>query len=413
MNRFSAFLVWVFSLFLFVLESSHNNKTKLQRQNSLEVLAAGLGPLVLGSTLSGCGLRLLDLGGKDGLAAEGLGVGVELDEGAQVLQGVLLLDGTAGLPGTDGPEGGLDLVRVDDALEISVGQEGPGEEVALLGLGTLGGGAVDGVEGLKGGASPDDEATEVTSGGEVEEVEGAHGGELNTGDVPEGPGDTLVLLVNNQGTTPLGEATVPELALTGPQLLGPLDLLDVTEGVDALEDGNSLLGLGNALSSIVDDQGDLSNLLDAVSAGHNEGGEGGGSQGRDDSEAALVLVDLAVPLAPGLGGGEHATLAAHVSESGLSGTVGSSSRDTGNTGDGATSTPGLSAVLVTSSLRDGVWLAPVLGHVGVDKLHNISADGGPEHRGEADALNGLSFLDSLNLNKSPRGLCIFKKISHR
>lgn len=376
----------------------------LDVEDGVVVLAAGLLPLVDDLALGGGGLGLLGLGPEDLLPAEGLGVGVQLDEGAEVLQGVLLLGRTGGPLGSSGPEGGLDLIRVDDALEVSVGEEGLGEEETLLGLGTLGGGAVEGVEGLKGGAGPDDEATEVTSGGEVEEVQGADGAELNTGDVPEGLGDTLVLLVNEEGTTPLGEATVPELSLSSPQLLGPLNLLDIAKSVDALEDGNSLLGLGDALNGVVDDEGDLSNPLDAVSAGHDEGGEGGGSEGRHNGETTLVLVDLPVPLAPGLGGGEHATLAAHVSEGGLSGTVGSSTGDTGNTGDGATGTPGLSAVLVSSLLSDGVSLTPVLGHVGVDELDNVGADGGLEDPGEANALGGLSFLDGLDLNKGSGGL---------
>lgn len=57
-----------------------------------------------------------------------------------------------------------------------------------------------------------------------------------------------------------------------------------------------------------------------------------------------------MPLAPDLGGSEHATRAAHVTERSLTSTVSSSTRDTGNTGDGTTSTPGLSRGLMTSLL---------------------------------------------------------------
>ena len=75
-----------------------------------------------------------------------------------------------------------------------------------------------------------------------------------------------------------------------------------------------------------------------MATGEEEGRQSRGSQSRSNSKALLVLVHLAVPLAPGLGGGEHATLTAHVSEGSLSGTVGSSTGDTGNTGDGTTGT---------------------------------------------------------------------------
>ena len=47
-----------------------------------------------------------------------------------------------------------------------------------------------------------------------------------------------------------------------------------------------------------------------------------------------------------LGGGEHATAAAHVSERTLARAVGTTTGDTGNTGHGATGTPGLSRSLL-------------------------------------------------------------------
>ena len=50
----------------------------------------------------------------------------------------------------------------------------------------------------------------------------------------------------------------------------------------------------------------------------------------------LAKVDLLVPLAPDLGGSEHATGTAHVTEGGLTGTVSTTTRDTGDTGDSAT-----------------------------------------------------------------------------
>jgi hypothetical protein len=50
----------------------------------------------------------------------------------------------------------------------------------------------------------------------------------------------------------------------------------------------------------------------------------------------LALVHLDVPLAPDLGGSEHATGTAHVTEGGLTSTVSTTTGDTGNTGDSAT-----------------------------------------------------------------------------
>jgi len=114
-----------------------------------------------------------------------------------------------------------------------------------------------------------------------------------------------------------------------------------------------------------------------VAAAHEEGGKAGGSKGRNDGEALLVEVDLAVPAAVGLGGGEHTTTTAHVTEGG-----GSAASNTGNTGDGATSVPRLSRVVHARETVDSVGLTGVLGHVGVDELNNVRADGGGEDGGE-------------------------------
>jgi hypothetical protein len=43
-----------------------------------------------------------------------------------------------------------------------------------------------------------------------------------------------------------------------------------------------------------------------------------------------------MPLAPGLGRGEHATRSTHVTESSLTGTVSTTTRDTGNTSNSTT-----------------------------------------------------------------------------
>lgn len=90
----------------------------------------------------------------------------------------------------------------------------------------------------------------------------------------------------------------------------------------------------------------------------------------------------------------------------LTGAVGSSSANTGNTCDGTTSTPGLSASLVASLLADGVSLPFVLGDAlctrpsdkntlqnpairTVHLLDNIEPDGSGQDRGEGKRGGGL------------------------
>jgi hypothetical protein len=131
-----------------------------------------------------------------------------------------------------------------------------------------------------------------------------------------------------------------------------------------------------------------------------------------------------VPLSPDLCRSEHTTRSTHVTKSSLTSTVGSSSRDTGNTSNSATcvevklaiapqllpsgqyapscifsksqsskqpllsltspssleencvltSTPGLSRSLVTSLLAHGIWLALILRNTSVDGLDDIRSD---------------------------------------
>lgn len=291
-----------------------------------------------GSTL---GLATLDTLLTKLLLGVGSGVGVETKHDLLVAQGVLLLDlGTLGAGlALGGAHDGLDFGRVDEAGQVGVGNHvGRQEEVLLEGRGG-GGAAVDLVKGLEGGGGPDDEAAEVATRGELEKVEGEDGGGLNTGDVAEGLDELLAVglgVVDNQGTAALAEAAVTELTLTGTHLLRLLDLDELIAGTEGLEEGDGGLGLGQGgtLEGLgLDNEGNLGDLGNAVATGEQKSGDRGSSQSRSGSETLLVQVDLLVPLAPDLGGSEHTTRAALVTEGSLTSTVGTTTRDTGNTGD--------------------------------------------------------------------------------
>jgi len=316
-----------------------------------ELLGNGLLGLLLEARL------LLGLGadlGSDG----GLGVRVESEKNSAVLKGVLALgEGAGGLGGALGTDNRLDLVRVDDAGHVGVGDLCLGEGEARLG-------GEDLVKAAEGGLGEDDEAAKVSSGGELEDVEALNGAKLDTGNVAESLDDTLILVVDDERTTSLGVATVAELADTSTDLARVGDLGNVVESVDGLEESDSLLGLGQALGGVSNNEGDLLELLDTVTAGEDERGDSSGSQSRGGSVSLLVLVGLDEPSAPELGGGEHVTTSDHVTESGLTGSVSTTTADTGDTGDGTTGTPGLGRGLVTSLGGDGVRLTLVLGNVG-------------------------------------------------
>jgi hypothetical protein len=289
----------------------------------------------------GLGLAVLKLLLTETSLGEGSGVRVEAEKNLLVAERVLLLHVGALLDGTTlgGAEDRLHFSGVDELDNVGLGNRVLGEKEVLLQGRGLGGGTVDLVKSLEGRRGPDDEATEVTTRGELEKVHGEDGASLNTGNVAESGNELLAILagvVDNKGTTALTVAAVSELTLTGTELLGSLDLLEVRACTDGLEEGDGSRGLadgGVAKGGRVDDKRDLGNGGDLVTAGHQEGGGRRGSNGRGGSETLLAKVDLLVPLAPDLGGSEHATGTAHVTKGSLTGTVSTATGDTRDTGN--------------------------------------------------------------------------------
>lgn len=231
------------------------------------------------------------------LLGESSGVRVKTEHDLLVAERVLLLDTlTLGAcVALGGVEDRLDFRRVDETGQVGVGDNVLGQDVVLLEGGGGGGGAVDLVEGLEGGGGPDDEAAEVTTGGELEEVEGLDGAGLNTGNVAEGTDELLAVglgVVDDKGTAALAEAAVTELTLTGAHLLGLLDLGEFGAGTEGLEEGNGSLGLGqgSTLEGLrVNDQGNLGDVGDTVTAGEKQSGDGRSSEGRGGSETSVQV----------------------------------------------------------------------------------------------------------------------------
>lgn len=335
---------------------------------------------LLGSAL---GLALLALLLADLVLDEGGVVRVEAQHDLLVAQRVLLLDAGALRQGSalGGAENALDFGAVDQTAQVGLRDDVGRQQEVLLQLRGLGGGAVDVVQGLESGRGPDDEAAKVTTGSQLEEVQGIDGAGLDTGQVASARDELLAVnlgVVDDERATALAVAATTELALTSTELLGLLSLLDVGASTNSLEDGQSGGSLGSSTvleNSRVDNKGDFGDVRDLVATGQQQRGDGGSSQGRGSSESPVVkvvsmgifgqrlisqirehsllaLVDLDVPLAPGLGGREHATGTAHVTEGSLTGTVSTTTGDTGNTGNSTTCVENIrqSIVLVISVL---------------------------------------------------------------
>ena len=273
-----------------------NRSKSYQTQNRITLLVL----VKSAEELLGRSLRLLTLNTLLAklLLRERSSVGVKTEHDLLVAERVLLLNvGALGASLALGStEDGLDFRRVDETGQISVGDNVLGKEVVLLEGGRGGARAEDLVEGLESGGGPDNEATEVTTRGELEEVEGEDGGGLNTGDVAESTDELLAVglgVVDDKGTAALAEAAVTELTLTGAHLLGLLDLGEVGAGTEGLEEGNGGLGLGESgvLEGLgLNDEGNLGDVGDTVTAGEEQSGDGRSSEGRGGSETSISLV---------------------------------------------------------------------------------------------------------------------------
>lgn len=151
---------------------------------------------------------------------------------------------------------------------------------------------------------------------ELEEIESSPhvNNELKAGQVAKRLDDTIVLVVDDQGIAALAMFAVPELSFATAEFAGVGHLDDIAVRLEGLKECDSILGRLQGLGSGADE----GNLLDFIQCPSLRISEGRADAVRaDNGESALVLVNLDVPLASGLGRCEHATSTAHVSVSSL------------------------------------------------------------------------------------------------
>ena len=269
---------------------------------------------------------------------------IEAQQHLLVLQRVLLLHHTAlaDCAALDRTQHTLHLGAVDQLGQIGLGDEIRRDQEVALQLAGLGGATVDGVERCESGRRPDHEAAEVASGSELEEVEGVDRAGLDAGDVAEGEHEVFAILfrlIDDEGPTALLVTAATELAFASAQLARILDFLELRGSAYS---GEQCDGLGGLLDGAVGECGggydkrDFRDGADVMATSHEQSSGGRSGDSRCGGEALLAKVDLLVPLAPDLGGCEHATGSAHVTEGGLTGAVSTSTGDTRNTCNSAT-----------------------------------------------------------------------------
>jgi len=105
-----------------------------------------------------------------------------------------------------------------------------------------------------------------------------------------------------------------------------------------------------------------------------------------------------MPVAPRLVWVEHSTASAHVSESSGTRSRSTTSSDSGNTSNSSASTPRFGRSLLTSSVRNSVWLASVLGNVGVHELDYVSSNRSLKNGWKVDLLGSGGAISAVHRN---------------
>jgi len=304
----------------------------------------------------------------------GGGVGVEFEHGSDVGERVLLGGPLGGVAALGRVEYGLHFVALEHGLEVGVLDDGGWDAPVLLGAGTGGEATVDGVEGFEGVFGEDEESADVSTWRESENVQAVDIEDLDAWDVSEGSDDTVVLSVDESWSQLLDVLSVSALASAGSHPSAGVNSLDIVPSAQLLEQINGLLGLLVVLSAVADNQWDLWHLIDSVALGHHQGWHTGGGNSAGNGVSSLVDVTLLVPSPPGLEWSEHPTASAHVTESGLAGSVGSATSHSWDSSDGSTGTPGLGRGLLAGDLLDSGGLSGVLSEVGVHEVDEVRSD---------------------------------------
>jgi len=299
-------------------------------------------------------------------------------------------------------ESTADSLRVDDARQVSDGHASMRKNEALLALNRLGVSisAIDLIKSLESIRSPDDETAAVCTRSKLEKVKTSDLAEINTRDVTESTGQAaLVVVVDHKRTTTLDVTTTTPLALTSTDTTRGDDTLNIvisTDGLEALDGVLGLLDLSNRV--VAKNNGDLLDVLDAVTASDHKSRDGRSSDGRHDGIATKLQVDTTVDATEGSLGRVHVTTTSHVTESSLTATVGTATSNTGDTSNSTTSTPRLSRVHETNTRVDTMSLMVVLVKVAVNDVDDITADGCAENGRKSDSLLCLLASKSVKLS---------------
>lgn len=297
-------------------------------------LSSSLVSLGLEGSSSLGGSVLLLLGNELSLL---LGEWVELVHHGLVLQWVLLglIMGSDVLSHVS--QLGLNLIGVDDSSDISAGHNGSVQGEARLLGGSFVVSSKNGRESLEGILGVDHESTEMSSWGELEDVESRDVASINTWEISSGLLDVSgVITVDEKWTLSHDVSRVSIFSSSLSDLLGLSDLSKISSSTELGEGGQERLGVG-VLG--LENERELWDGVDFVTSGHDERGASGSSKSRGNGMSSLSDIASLVPFSPDLERSEHSSLSAHVTESGLTSSGSSTTRDSRDSCDSSTGSP--------------------------------------------------------------------------
>lgn len=130
---------------------------------------------------------------------------------------------------------------------------------------------------------------------QLQQVQGENITGLNTWEVTERTDKFLSILssvVDDERSTSLSVTAASELTLTGAELSGSLNLLNIGQSTDSLEETSSsrcASNLGTLENLRVNDERNFSDFGDLVTTGEEESWDTGGSEGRNGCESPMKI----------------------------------------------------------------------------------------------------------------------------
>lgn len=140
-------------------------------------------------------------------------------------------------------------------------------------LSVLSVGTEDMVQGLEGRFGPDDQSTEGSTWGQLFKVESVDVVDFNSGDVSDSLEELDVLVgIDEEGSSTDSVSSVSDLATTSSEGLGVGNTFNVLLKSEELQEVHDLFGLLEGFDSVVDDEWELTDIVDSVTTGKDQGG---------------------------------------------------------------------------------------------------------------------------------------------